>query len=111
TLIFSGPIQPPMLGAAVASANLHLSGEITPLQVELQRRLDYARTCLTHHRLPFITDTESPIFFVATGLPRVAYNLIDKLNQEGFYVNSGTFPDRKSTRLNSSHVKISYAVF
>lgn len=98
TLIFSGPIQPPMLGAAVASANLHLSGEITPLQVELQRRLDYARTCLTHHRLPFITDTESPIFFVATGLPRVAYNLIGKLNQEGFYVNSGTFPAAPMTR-------------
>src|SRR5690606_40396112 len=26
-------------------------------------------------------------------------------------VNHGSLPDRKSTRLNSSHVKISYAVF
>src|SRR5690606_15305287 len=92
TLIFSGPVQPPMLGAAVASASLHLSGEIEPLQAELQQRLEYARTCLKRHRLPFIMDSESPIFFVATGLPRVAYNLIDKLNKEGFYVNSGTFP-------------------
>jgi len=92
TLIFSGPVQPPMLGAAVASASLHLSGEIEPLQAELQQRLEYARNCLKRHHLPFVTDSESPIFFVATSLPRVAYNLIDKLNKEGFYVNSGTFP-------------------
>src|SRR5690606_39736871 len=64
----------------------------------LQQRLEYARTCLKRHRLPFIMDSESPIFFVATGLPRVAYNLIDKLNKEGFYVNSGTFPAAPMTR-------------
>ena len=31
-LVFSGPVQPPMLGAALASARIHLSDEIVGLQ-------------------------------------------------------------------------------
>src|SRR4029078_3045351 len=41
TLIFSGPIQPPMLGAAIASAKIHLSPEITTLQNKLMDKIDY----------------------------------------------------------------------
>jgi 7-keto-8-aminopelargonate synthetase-like enzyme len=31
-MIFSGPVQPPMLGAILASARLHLSGAVVPRQ-------------------------------------------------------------------------------
>src|SRR5690554_6097883 len=92
TLIFSGPVQPPMLGAAVASAGLHLSGDVEPMQRELNHLLDYTRGALKRHNLPVVADTPSPIFFIATGLPRVAYNLVGKLYQEGCYLNVGTFP-------------------
>src|SRR5690606_41370057 len=42
-----------------------------------------------------------------------AYNNWHKTNYffEGYHSNAHSFQDRKSTRLNSSHVKISYAVF
>src|SRR5690606_42143564 len=36
---------------------------------------------------------------------------ISRAIKEAFYIASSGRPDRKSTRLNSSHVKISYAVF
>src|SRR3989442_7270072 len=35
----------------------------------------------------------------------------DGFGKLGTVVSSGKLPDRKSTRLNSSHVRISYAVF
>ena len=38
-MLFSGPIQPPMLGAAVASAQLHLDGGFSSLQAELAERM------------------------------------------------------------------------
>src|SRR2546426_3353831 len=36
---------------------------------------------------------------------------IDTPQEARYYVNGGILPDRKSTRLNSSHLVISYAVF
>src|SRR5439155_25501872 len=35
----------------------------------------------------------------------------DRVGRRGLYGTTGVAPDRKSTRLNSSHVAISYAVF
>ncbi|HUF95271.1 MAG TPA: aminotransferase class I/II-fold pyridoxal phosphate-dependent enzyme [Acidimicrobiia bacterium] len=40
-LVFGGPIPPPMLGASVASADIHLSDELDTLQGELDRRIKY----------------------------------------------------------------------
>jgi hypothetical protein len=39
SMLFSGPMQPPMLGAALASAKLHLTPEIVALQDELRDRV------------------------------------------------------------------------
>src|SRR5690606_22377908 len=38
-------------------------------------------------------------------------DLVQRYEQDGFLLLENLFTDRKSTRLNSSHVKISYAVF
>lgn len=92
TLVFSGPVQPPMLGAALASAEIHRSGQIHALQARLRENLARTREALVAHHLPLIGRDPTPIFFIATGLPRVAYNLVRRLFDDGFYLNIGTFP-------------------
>src|SRR5690625_6608707 len=61
----------------------------------------------------FSDDTDSEggddVAFQDLDLEAVA-DLIDYVSEK-FAVDSGKFEDRKSTRLNSSHVAISYAVF
>jgi len=37
---FSGPVQPPMLGASIASAKIHLSDEIYSLQNKLPQKIE-----------------------------------------------------------------------
>src|SRR6266480_1969301 len=55
------------------------------------------------------SDVEQEIFAVAEELERVASFLLGGLHLAGHQVDVGE--DRKSTRLNSSHMSISYAVF
>jgi 7-keto-8-aminopelargonate synthetase-like enzyme len=91
-LIFCGPIQPPMLGAGIASARLHLSDEIYELQGALRQRIEHCNRELKEHDLPLAAETTTPIFFVKVGLPNVGSNLAERLLDEGFYVNVGVFP-------------------
>ena len=65
TLIFSGPIQPPMLGAAIASAKLHLSDEITVLQDHLMDLIHHTNNKIEELGLPVFASTESPLFFLS----------------------------------------------
>ncbi len=92
TIIFSGPIQPPMLGAAVASARLHLSGEIAALQDRLLDRIRYCNELLKRYELPLVADSEMPIRYVEAGLPRAAFATVKRLMDEGIYTNFATFP-------------------
>ncbi len=91
-LITSGPLQPGTLGAAIASANIHLSDEITVFQNELQEKIKYAQIMLRKHDLPVISGANSPVFFIAVSLPKIGYKLIEKMIQSGFYLNLGIFP-------------------
>src|SRR3712207_7840096 len=55
-----------------------------------------------------------PLVLVADDEPRITKLVAIALSEEGFRVvtaNGGEQEDRKSTRLNSSHANISYAVF
>lgn len=91
-LTFSGPISPPMLGAALASARLHLSAEIDERQAQLGERIRYCNQLLQQHALPVVAETHSPIFFVGVGSPVAGYNLVERLVQAGHYTNLATFP-------------------
>lgn len=96
--IFAGQLQMSALGAGVACANIHLSDEITELQVDLKRKIAYCEAQLKLHNLPFI-DREfgTPIFFVAVGLPRLGYSLVQKMIRAGQYVNLAIFPAVSAT--------------
>jgi 7-keto-8-aminopelargonate synthetase-like enzyme len=91
-MIFSGPIQPPMLGAALASARIHLSPEINSLQQELQERIALCNRLLKTHEIPVACSSESPIFYIKLGLPDVAGSMAKHLLDDGFYTNHAVYP-------------------
>jgi len=88
----SGPMQPATLGAAIASAGIHLSDEIYTLQEDLRENIKYTNLMLAKHGLPSISENTSPVFFVGVGLPKMGYNMIGRMLNEGYYLNLGIFP-------------------
>ncbi|MBN4062188.1 aminotransferase class I/II-fold pyridoxal phosphate-dependent enzyme [Bacteroidales bacterium AH-315-I05] len=91
-MITSGPMQPGSLGAAIASANIHLSDEIYEMQQDLQENIKYTNLLLKKYELPNISPSDSPVFFIGVSLPKMGYNLIKRLMNEGYYTNIGIFP-------------------
>jgi 7-keto-8-aminopelargonate synthetase-like enzyme len=91
-LITSGPMQPAALGAALAAASIHLSDEIYELQAELRDKRKFTARLLEQYRLPVISRTEASVFFIGVGLPKVGYNLVERMLRSGYYLNLGIFP-------------------
>ena len=92
TYMFCGPIQPPMLGAAIASARLHLSEEILPMQGQLKSLIDHTNATIQALGLPQFHPTDSPVFFIPVGLPKICYDMLGKMKERGFYLNCASFP-------------------
>ena len=91
-MLFSGPIQPPMLGAAVASSDLHLMAEHSAIQAELMRRIDYALAAAAQADLPLATQHRTPVFFIPCDSVEEATDEVRRLINEGFYVCPSAFP-------------------
>ncbi|WP_428263912.1 aminotransferase class I/II-fold pyridoxal phosphate-dependent enzyme [Haliangium sp.] len=92
TFIFSGPIQPPMLGACIASAELHLSDELSAMQAQLAERIHFTNDTIRALGLPQLAENDAPLFFIPVGLPKLVYRLVEELHDAGFHVNGGVFP-------------------
>jgi 7-keto-8-aminopelargonate synthetase-like enzyme len=91
-MIFSGPVQPPMLGAALASAAIHLSHELPVRQAALRERIALFDELAEEFCLPLATRDATPIRYVPLGLPRVVLDVVEGLLEDGFYTNYGAFP-------------------
>jgi 7-keto-8-aminopelargonate synthetase-like enzyme len=91
-LIFSGPVQPPMLGAIVTSARLHRLPELAERQELLASRIRLFNRLAAEARLPLVSESEAPIRYVGAGVASVAYRLTHRLREVGFFVNTATFP-------------------
>lgn len=91
-LIFSGPVQPPMLGAILASARLHTSPEIVQRQQLLLDRIRLFNSLAREQSLPLVSASEAPIRCVGAGITAVAYRLVERLRDHGLHVNSASFP-------------------
>ncbi len=89
---FGGPVQPPMLGAALASAAIHLSPEITALQEKLAAGVKHFNAELLGRKLPLLEQNATPIFFVKCGPIKMSYALVQRLIKDGFYVTVATYP-------------------
>lgn len=91
-LLTSGPMQPSSLGAAVACAKIHLSEDIYNMQEELRDRIRFTHLMLAKYRLPIVSQSDASIFFVGVSLPKLGYNMIQKMLHAGYYLNLGIFP-------------------
>ena len=91
-LTYSGPQQPAVIGASIASAKIHLSDEIYTLQKSLADKIEFCNDIFRHYELPLVSESDTPIFFVGLGLTKVGYNMVKKLSDEGYYTNLGIFP-------------------
>lgn len=92
TFIFCGPVQPPMLGAALAAAKLQLSDAWPAMQAELADRIRYCNEGLAARGLPQADKNETPLYFVPTGMPRPLYEVAHRLLEDRCCVNIGSFP-------------------
>ncbi|MFO0758428.1 MAG: aminotransferase class I/II-fold pyridoxal phosphate-dependent enzyme [Byssovorax sp.] len=92
SLLFGGPMQPPMLGAALACAKIHLSPEIDALQATLRERVRFTNRRFREAGLPLLVDNDVPIRFVRLGLPKVAAEVATRMARDGIYVNISMFP-------------------
>ncbi|HYR09631.1 MAG TPA: aminotransferase class I/II-fold pyridoxal phosphate-dependent enzyme, partial [Longimicrobium sp.] len=90
--VFSGPLQPPMLGAALGSARVHLSDEIGGLQRAFAARASLTNTLLREHGLPLLVRNEGPIFFLRMGRAEAAMTVAERMMEEGWHVTISTFP-------------------
>ncbi len=91
-LIFSGPIQPPLLGAAVASARLHLSAKLPDLQSRLQERIRTVIQLAETNDVSLANDDMTPIFFVTCGPMATTLSVIKSLRARGIYACPSFFP-------------------
>jgi 7-keto-8-aminopelargonate synthetase-like enzyme len=91
-MLFSGPLQSPMLGAAVGSARLHVSAKLPVLQAELRARLALAAEEASRTALGLDETSLSPIFQGPCDSPRVAFRLSELLRERGFYACVCVFP-------------------
>lgn len=92
TMIFSGPLQPALLGAAIASARVHLSPEIRERQKMLMERICLFNGLAGERGLPLGSAAATPIRFIRTGDNDTTYQIVGELMDEGFYVNTAVFP-------------------
>ncbi len=91
-LTFSAQLEPASVGAAIASAKIHLSSEITIRQHELANKISYFNQLLAEENLPIISVNDSPVFFLGMGTPISSYNFVHRLFNEGFFLNLGIYP-------------------
>jgi 7-keto-8-aminopelargonate synthetase-like enzyme len=91
-LTFSGPIHNAELGAAVASADIHLSSEHVELQTRLLAQIAFVDDLLRRSRLPVMDFGPTPIWFLRLGRHDQAVEMARRLMDDGFYVNPSAFP-------------------
>lgn len=92
-LLFSGPVQPPMLGAALASAEIHLSPEIEEKQAHLRSRIEYANQRARELQLPLLHAHDTvPIRFIGLGPQGASLAMAEGLRKRGLLPSCALFP-------------------
>jgi 7-keto-8-aminopelargonate synthetase-like enzyme len=92
TMIFSGPLQPSLLGAAVASARVHLSDDLVELQSRLGERIALFNSLAREADLLLATPAATPIRFVRIGSEADAMDIGECLMSEGYFANVAVHP-------------------
>jgi 7-keto-8-aminopelargonate synthetase-like enzyme len=91
-MVFSGPVQPPMLAAIRASAELHLLDQVGLQREQLMSNIRLFNKRAREAGLPLLSNSEAPIRCVGAGVPDIAYDLTAKLREAGYFADTATFP-------------------
>lgn len=91
-MLFSGPLQPALLGAGVASAELHLKPEFAALQQALAERIMRVIGLARELDVPLANTDHTPIFFIRCGPTNATFALAQALRDRGIYVSISVFP-------------------
>ena len=92
TMVFSGPLHPAQLGAAIASADIHLSPELEERQAALNNQIKMMKAALLAADLPVVNTDSTPLWFVRVGGSEQTLELGRRMMDDGFYLNFGAFP-------------------
>jgi 7-keto-8-aminopelargonate synthetase-like enzyme len=92
TLIFSGPVHPAHLGAAVAATDIHLSPELDDRQRRLAAQMELVRERLVEMQLPAQSLELTPLWYIRIGSLEGAMEVVSRLMADGFYANVAAFP-------------------
>ncbi|NIA24293.1 MAG: aminotransferase class I/II-fold pyridoxal phosphate-dependent enzyme [Gammaproteobacteria bacterium] len=108
TMTFSGPLHPAELGAAIVSADIHLSSEYAELQARLLTQIELTRGLLAQRRLPVVEAADSPVWFIRIGTPDDTIEVAKRLQSDGFYVNPSGYP---AVPIGSAGVRFSNSLY
>jgi 7-keto-8-aminopelargonate synthetase-like enzyme len=92
TLTFSGPLHSAELGAAVASADIHLSLEHLGLQRRLQTQIEFVTQTSRDLDLPIRVHAKTPIWFAHIGSHDQAVEVGRRMVADGYFLNLASFP-------------------
>ncbi len=98
TMTFSGPIQPPMMGAIRASADIHLSEELSQHQSRLREKIHHFNEISAQKGLNLTNNIISPIRFIQIGSTKDTVWLVRNLLDKGFYTCASGFPSVAKNR-------------
>ncbi|MDG1333787.1 MAG: aminotransferase class I/II-fold pyridoxal phosphate-dependent enzyme [Crocinitomicaceae bacterium] len=90
--IFSSPVPPSVIGASIASADIHVSSEITELQSSLIDRINFFKELALSLGLPILGKGNTPIFFIPSGNPDTCFKISKRMMDRGFYQSSAVYP-------------------
>jgi 7-keto-8-aminopelargonate synthetase-like enzyme len=91
-MIFAGPIPPPMLGAAIQSAQIHLSDELPRLLAELHDRIRLFRQLASDAEVRNMSSEDSPIQYIMIGEFARAIEATRRLFDAGFIASVCAYP-------------------
>jgi acyl-CoA synthetase (AMP-forming)/AMP-acid ligase II/7-keto-8-aminopelargonate synthetase-like enzyme/acyl carrier protein len=103
TMIFSSPVPPPMLGAGIAAAKIHLSPELPGLQAELQARITKFGEVASELGIDLLSDSSSPVQYVMIGDFERAQTVAKDVLNDGFFVSICAYP---AVAINQSGVRL-----
>jgi 7-keto-8-aminopelargonate synthetase-like enzyme len=92
TFMFSGPLHNGTVGAALASARIHLTPEIDQLQDSLRERIRFFRNKAHELGLPVISLGNTPIFYIGVGKLELGIQICKKRMASGFLTDIAAFP-------------------
>jgi 7-keto-8-aminopelargonate synthetase-like enzyme len=92
TMIFSGPISPPMLGGGIASAKIHLADGFPALLADLRQRVSLFRSEAAGLGLRVLSSERSPIQYVLLGDFERALCATRAVFDAGYMVNICAYP-------------------